>query len=353
MLLPTTASTVWILAIVSLLCLGSWANTLRLAGKWRFEFFYFDFVLGILLSAGAAAFVLGSANPQDLTFQDNLVLAGYRKMAWALASGLVLNLGLLLLLAAMAISGMSVAFPLALGVGLVIGTTWDAVSATATSWVLVAGGIVLFLAAVVSIALAHSWRLDSQRQAAQTPLRPDPRVKSARAKQPGAALAIALAFVSGIALSIFPRVLSEATSGENGLAPYSAVLLLSITALLTSPFFVLFFITFPTTADAATGGNYLSGNIKQHLLGIAGGLLWTAGMLTALLAAGAPSAAQPNPLIQYVLSHAALLVAAAWGLLAWHEFRGANERVRMMVTGSLVLFLSGLGLMAFAVSGTK
>jgi glucose uptake protein len=198
----------------------------------------------------------------------------------------------------------------------------------------VAGGIVLFLAAVVSIALAHSWRLESQRQAAQTPLRPDPRVKTARAKQPGATLAIALALVSGIALSIFPRVLSEATSGENGLAPYSAVLLLSITALLSSPFYVLFFITFPITAASASGGNYLSGNVKQHLLGIGGGLLWTVGMLSALLAAGAPS-------------------AAAWGLLAWHEFRGANDRVRMMVTGTLVLFLSGLGLMAFAVSGAK
>ena len=83
MLLPTTASAVWILAIVSLLCLGSWATTLKMAGKWRFEYFYFDFVFGILLSAGAAAFILGSVNPQDLTFQDNMVLAGYRKMAWA------------------------------------------------------------------------------------------------------------------------------------------------------------------------------------------------------------------------------------------------------------------------------
>jgi len=353
MLLPTTASTVWILAIVSLLCLGSWATTLKLAGKWRFEYFYFDFVFGILLSAGAAAFVLGSAHQQDLTFQDNLVLAGYRKMAWALGSGVVLNLGLLLLLAATAVAGMSVAFPLALGVGLVIGTTWDAVSVTPSSWVLVACGIVLFLAAVVSIALAYSWRLDSQRQAAQTALRPDPRVKSARSKQPGAAIAIVLAFVSGIALSVFPRALSQATFGENGLAPYSTVLLASISAMLSSPFFVLFFITFPITPAAATGGNYLSGNAKQHLLGVVGGILWTSGMLCSLLAAGAPPTAQPNPLIQYGLSHGALLVAAAWGLFAWHEFQGTNERVRMLVTGALVLFLSGLGILAFAASTAK
>ena len=109
MILPTTASAVWILAIVSLLCLGSWANTLKLAGKWRFEYFYYDFVLGILLCAGVAALTLGSGRPQELTFQDNLLLAGYRKMAWALGSGVVLNLGTLLLLAAMTISGNSLA----------------------------------------------------------------------------------------------------------------------------------------------------------------------------------------------------------------------------------------------------
>src|SRR2546421_7002682 len=104
MILPTTVSAVWILAIVSLLCLGSWANTLKLAGKWRFEYYYYDFVLGILLTAGLAVLLLGSAHPQDLTFQDNLLLSGYRKMAWALGSGFVLNLGMLLLLAAMTIA---------------------------------------------------------------------------------------------------------------------------------------------------------------------------------------------------------------------------------------------------------
>jgi glucose uptake protein len=353
MLLPTTASTVWILAIVSLLCLGSWAITLKLAGKWRFEYFYFDFVLGILLSAGAAALVLGSAHPQELTFQDNLTLAGYRKIAWALGSGVVMNLGTLLLLAAMTVSGMSVAFPIALGVALVIGTVWDFTSATQASWVLIGGGTGLLLAAVVCIALAYSWRLADQRRTAQTPLRPDPRVKSPRARQAGAALAIALAVAGGIALSLFPPVLSEATSGENGLAPYSAVLLLAVSALLSSPFFVLFFITFPVGGTAGNVGSYLSGTVKQHLLGVAGGVFWAAGVLSGLLAAGAPSPARLNPLIQYGLSHGALLVAAAWGLLVWHEFRGATVRVGMLVAGMLVLLLGGLGVVAFAFSGAK
>jgi glucose uptake protein len=353
MLLPTTVSTVWILAMVSLLCLGSWANTLKLSGKWRFEYFYCDFVMGIVLSAGAAAFLLGSAHPQDLTFQDNLLLAGYRKMAWALVSGVVFNLGSLLLLAAMTVSGMSVAFPIALGVALAIGTAWDFFAGAQASGVLIAGGILLLLAAVVSVVLAYRWRIQDERQAAQTPLRPDPRVKSSRAKQTGGALAIVLAVFGGIALALFPAVLVQATGGENGLAPYSSVLLLSVSALLTAPFFVLFFITFPVATAPGTPAGYFGGNKKQHLMGIVGGFLWTAGMLSGLLVAGATAAAQANPLIQFVLSHAAAVVAAAWGLLAWHEFRGSGDRVRMLVAGMLVLFLCGLGVVAFAFSSAK
>ncbi|HEY2844345.1 MAG TPA: hypothetical protein VGJ09_11870 [Bryobacteraceae bacterium] len=353
MLLPTTASTVWILAIVSLLCLGSWANTLKLCGKWRFEYFYYDFVVGIVLTAGAAALLLGAANPQDLTFQDNLLLAGYRKMAWALGSGIVFNLGTLLLLAAMTVSGMSVAFPVALGVALAIGVVWDFALAAQASGVLIAGGAVLLLAAVVCIALAYSWRIQDQRQAAQTALRPDPRVKSPRRAPAGAVLGIVLAVVGGIALSVFPRVLGEATSGENGLAPYSALPLLAASALLSSPFFVLFFITFPVTPVSESAVTYLRGKMQQHALGVAGGVLWTAGLLASLLVAGAPVAAQSNPLIQYILSHAAAVVAAAWGLLVWGEFRGASDRVRMLVSGMLVLFLGGLGMAAFALAGAK
>jgi glucose uptake protein len=353
MLLPTTASTVWILAIVSLLCLGSWANTLKLSGKWRFEYFYFDFVFGLLLSAGAAALLLGSARPQELTFQDNLLLSGYRKMAWALGSGVVLNVGTLLLLASMTLSGMSVAFPLTLGVALVIGTIWDFASTGQAGAALTLGGVVLLLAAVVVIALAYAWSLQDRQKAAQTPLQTDPRVKPKRTKSPGALLAILLAVLGGIALSIFPRILAEATSGENGLAPYSSVLLLAISAVLSAPFFVLFFITFPVTAAGAPG--YFGGTGKQHLLGLAGGILWGAGTLSYLLMAGAPVNAQPgasvqNSVIQYMLAHGPVLVAAMWGLLAWKEFRGASQRSHLMVAGMLVLLLAGLGVAAFAFS---
>jgi glucose uptake protein len=350
MILPTTASTVWILAIVSLVCLGSWVNTLRLAGKWRFEYFYYDFVFGILLSAGVAALVLGSGRPQELTLQDNFLLAGYRKMAWALGSGVVLSLGTLLLLAAMTLSGMSVAFGLALGVALAIGAVWDFANSAQANPTVTFLGVALLVAAVVVTGLAHVRRLRAQREAAQQALTPDPRVKSKRAKPPGPALMFILAVVGGIALSIFPRTVAEAVSGENGLAPYTTILLLALSAMFSSPFFVLFFTTFPVAAAAGGPSGYLAGSKLQHLLGVAGGILWTSGTLAGLLAAGAPQNAQPSALIQYALSNGALLVAAAWGLIAWREFRGTGTRPGMLAAGMMVLFLAGLGLVSFGLS---
>ena len=350
MILPTTASAVWIVAIISLLCLGSWANTLKLAGKWRFEYYYYDFVVGILLCAGVAALALGSGRAQELTFQDNLLLVGRRQMAWAVGSGVMLNLSTLLLLAAMTIAGMSVAFPLTLGVALVIGAIWDFANATQANTPMTFMGIVLLVAGVILAGLAYVRLLRVRRDAAQQALTPDPRAKSKRAKSASATLAIVLSVVGGIALSIFPKILDQATFGDNSLSPYGTVLLLSAGALLSSPFFVLFFTTFPVVSTAGMPSGYLSGSGKQHLLGLAGGILWGAGMLTGLMAAIAPRDAKSGALIGYMLDHGALVVAAAWGLLAWREFRGGGERVRMLATGMVVLFLAGLGLVAYAFS---
>jgi glucose uptake protein len=347
MVLPSTAFAVWILAIVSLLCLGSWANTLKLAGKWRFEYFYYDFLFGIVICAGVAALVLGSGRPQELTLQDNLLLVGYRKMAFALASGVVVNLGMLLLLAAVSVAGMSIAFLLTLGVALVIGVAWDFVNIQQANIPLTFIALALLLGAVAVAALTYVRLLRVRREAAQKALTPDPRIKSKRAKSAGAALAITLSVVGGIALGMFPKILGGAT-GEGGLAPYPALVLISVAAFLSSPFFVLFFTTFPVSGTSAMPSGYLAGSAKQHLLGLAGGIIWGAGILTSLIVAAAPSTAQPSALIQYVLSNAAPLVAVAWGVLVWRELRGSDHRVQLLAAGMVVLFLAGLGMVAFA-----
>src|ERR1700676_2077858 len=121
MLLPSTYFAAILLLISSMFAWGSWANTQKLAGKWRFELFYYDYSFGVMLCALVAAFTFGSLSPRELTFQDNLLIAAKRQMAYAFLGGAVFNLANMLLVAAIAVSGMAVAFPIAIGLALVIG----------------------------------------------------------------------------------------------------------------------------------------------------------------------------------------------------------------------------------------
>src|SRR5580704_9630335 len=120
MILPATTLASLLLLILTFFCWGSWANTQKLVYKWRFELFYYDFALGVALCAFLAVFIFGSANPQELTVSDNMLIAGYRKMAYAAGAGVLVNLATILLVAAIAVSGMAVAFPLTFAVGLLV-----------------------------------------------------------------------------------------------------------------------------------------------------------------------------------------------------------------------------------------
>src|SRR6266849_5462472 len=124
MILPATYNSALLLIILSMICWGSWANTFKMAGKWRFELFYYDYALGVLLAAIVAAYTFGSMG-EDLTFSDNLIIALRRNMAYAAAAGIVFNMANMLLVAAISVAGMAVAFPIGIGLALVVGVVWN------------------------------------------------------------------------------------------------------------------------------------------------------------------------------------------------------------------------------------
>jgi glucose uptake protein len=348
MIQPTTGITVLVLLILSALCWGSWINTFRAAKQWRFEYFYYDFTLGVIVTVAAAAFTLGSMNPQDLTFQDNFLLAAYRKMAWAIGSGVVFNLGNLFLLAATAVSGLSVAFPISFGMALVAGAIWDFAENPQISIVLAFGGIVLVAIGVAADALAYSWRLEEQDLASQQALKPDPRAKTARPKARSPKSALILAMISGLVLTAFFPMLTEATSGETGVSAYGAALLLAGGMAASTLFFVPFFLFFPVLGGPGQIRGYFRGDKWQHALGVLGGVLWGVGILASLLAAAAPQAAQPGRFAAYTSRHVTAVIAMAWGFLLWREFRGSSYRVRMMLATVMVLLLAGASMVAVA-----
>src|SRR5258706_15879924 len=109
-----------IFCIITMLCWGSWANTQKLASKkWRFELFYWDYVIGILLFSLISAFTLGSFGSEGRSTMEDLRQANNASVLSAFLGGIIFNAANILFSAAIAIAGMAVAFPVAIGLALV------------------------------------------------------------------------------------------------------------------------------------------------------------------------------------------------------------------------------------------
>ncbi len=348
MVLPNTYLAALLLLIGSMLCWGSWANAQKLAGKWRFELLYYDYSLGVVICAVIAAFTFGQMLPKELTFSDNLMIAAKRQIAWAVGAGMVFNLANLLLVAAISVAGMAVAFPIAIGLALVIGTVWSYALNPQGNPTLLFGGALLVVAAIVVDAFAYSAYLDQKKTEAIKALNEDPRGRKKAANAPGAGRGIALSIVSGILMGTFYPMVEIAKAGEVGVAPYGIGLLFGGGVLFSSLLYLPFFMNFPVEGDPVELSKYFGGTLRQHLLGLAGGIVWMMGALFNFAAASAPVAVQVGPAISYALGQGATLVSALWGLLVWHEFKGANERIRMLIVVMLVLFVVGLGMISIA-----
>ena len=101
-----------IFCFITMLCWGSWGNTQKLASKtWRYEYFYWDYVFGIVLCALFFAFTLGSHGENGRSFLTDLRQADFSSIGSALLGGIIFNASNILLSAAIAVCGMSGAFP--------------------------------------------------------------------------------------------------------------------------------------------------------------------------------------------------------------------------------------------------
>ena len=348
MLLPTTYFSVLLLLIGWAACWGSWANAQKLAGKWRFELYYYDYATGVLLLGLLAAFTLGEFSPKDLTFSDNLLIASKRQMAWAVASGTALSLANLLLAAAVSVSGMSVAFPIAIGLAAVIGTVWTFAGNFQGSTIMLFGGALLLLIAAVVNAIAYSGYRESKRAQAIAALQPDPRARKKLQAEPGAARGIALAVVSGIVMGFFRPLIEMATEGDGGVAPYGTVLLMSGGMLVAALVLLPFFMAFPIQGDPVEFAGFFRGTRRQHLWGLLGGVIWGVGALCSLAAKSASGAAQAGTAAVSASEAGGAVIAALWGWTVWRDFNGAQLRARLLILIMLVLFIVGSAMISIA-----
>lgn len=342
MILPETYASALLLMLLSMLCWGSWANAFKLTRKWRFELFYYDYALGVLLAALIAAYTFGSLG-SDLAFTDNLLVAGKRYMAFAAAGGVVFNLANMLLVAAISVAGLAVAFPVGIGLALVVGVIWNYFLNPQGNPMLLAAGVILVVCAIVVDSLAytaHAKRARSEKPAGR-----------GQSKSPAGMKGIVLSLVSGLLMGSFYPLVEMSKGGgvdAGGLGPYAVAFLFSIGVFISTFVFNLYFLNLPVEGEPLSMFAYFRGTLPQHALGILGGIVWCAGAISNFAAASAPKSVQVGPAISYAIGQGATMVSALWGLLVWKEFAGARSGVKLLLALMLLLFIAGLVLVSIA-----
>jgi glucose uptake protein len=362
MILPTTYFAALMLSIFTMLCWGSWANTQKVAGlKWRSELFYFDYSFGVFLCALIACFTFGSINETELTFRDSLLGIAYRKVAWALASGVIFNIANVLLVSAIAMTGMSVAFPIAIGLALIVGVVWNFFLNPQANPTMLFGGVVLVAFAIVVDAIAYRTARTAKRvvdnrtsipvsDLEESSVNPNRnRRKTRKGKMSPANKGIAVSLISGLLMGSFYPLIQIAMTGEGMALPaYTAGFFFSIGILLSTFIIVPVLMNFPLHGKPVEFGEYFAGTRKQHILGILGGIIWFAGTIANLVASSAPKSANVGPAVSYALGQGATLISAFWGLFYWKEFKDAPPTVNLQLGAMIALFIAGLTLISLA-----
>ena len=321
-------STAIIFCFITMLCWGSWANTQKLASKtWRFELFYWDYVIGILLFSILCAFTLGSVGKEGRSFLADLRQADVSAIGSALIGGVIFNAANILLSAAIAIAGMAVAFPVGIGIALVLGVLVNYAAAQKGNPVLLFSGVALVMVAILLNAAAY-------------------RKKNA-GNQQVSAKGIILSLVAGILMSFFYRFIAASMDLDNfvtpatgKMTPYTAVFIFSVGIFLSNFVFNSILISKPFVGAPTSYAEYFRGNFRTHLTGVLGGLIWGLGNSFNLIAAG-----KAGPAISYGLGQGATLIAALWGVFVWKEFQNAPKGTGSLVTAMFFFFIAGLALL--------
>lgn len=315
-----------VLTIITMLCWGSWANTQKLATKaWPFQLFYWDYSIGVLLLSLLLAITAGSFGSEGRSFFADLSQADFKSLSSAFIGGVVFNIANILLVAAIAIAGMAVAFPIGIGLALVLGVIVNYIAIPEGNPVLLFIGVALVTLAIVLDALAYR-------------------------KLPGASSAtttkgIVISLVAGLLMGFFYRFVAASMSMDfvnpeaGKLTPYTASVIFALGLLFSNFVWNTLIMYKPLTGEKATYSDYFKkGSPRLHLIGIVGGVIWSIGMTFNIIAAE-----KAGPAISYGLGQGATLVAALWGVFIWKEFKGAKG-VTGLLTAMFLLFVVGLAL---------
>ena len=319
------------MCVITMLCWGSWANTQKLASKeWRFQLFYWDYAIGVLLLALVLAFTMGSTGSGGRPFLADLRQAEGKWLGSAFLGGVIFNLSNILLVAAIDIAGLAVAFPVGVGLALVLGVI-------TTYWVNPAGNVPMLALGVSSIVVAILLDALAYKRLAGS---------GRKAPLMGIVISVAAGLLMGFFYSFVARSMGQIDPSsqvlEAGkLSPYTAIVAFSAGLLLSNFVWNTIMMIRPLSGEPVPLGDYFTkGNARLHAIGILGGVIWNIGMSFSIIAASAVGAA-----LSYGLGQGATMVAAFWGVFIWREFHGAPAGTNKLLAAMFAFYLLGLGIL--------
>lgn len=317
-----------VLCFITMLCWGSWGNTQKLAAKnWRYELYYWDYVIGMVLFSLLVGFTFGSIGSEGRPFTEDLAQSSAACLGSVVVGGIIFNASNILLSASVSLAGMAVAFPLGVGIALVLGVIINYIGAPKGDPVLLFTGVALVVAAIVCNGIASGRVSKSGDSAAQN------------------RKGILLAVCAGVLMASFYRFVAAAMDlsdfrnpAPGMLTPYTALFVFSAGVLLSNFVFNTIAMRKPFVGEPVTYAQYFKGSFATHMTGILGGAIWALGTACSYIAAGKAGAA-----ISYALGQGAPMIAAIWGVFIWKEFRGADRKTNLLLALMFLFFIAGLG----------
>jgi glucose uptake protein len=314
-----------------MLCWGSWANTQKLTSKeWPFQLFYWDYSIGVLLLSLLLAFTMGSSGAGGRGFLVDLRQADSHWLGSAFLGGVIFNLSNILLVAAIDIAGLAVAFPVGVGLALVLGVVTTYVAKPEGSVPLLALGVAAIVVAILLDAVAYKRLASSGRK---TPVK-----------------GIVISVAAGLLMGFFYKYVAQAMGQIEGttgvleagkLSPYTAIFLFSVGLLLSNLLWNSLIMVKPLTGAPVPFGDYFTkGNLRLHLVGVLGGVIWNTGMSFSIIASTKAGAA-----LSYGLGQGATMIGAFWGVFIWKEFRGSPPGTNRLLSAMFLFYLIGLGVL--------
>ncbi|MFP5235632.1 MAG: GRP family sugar transporter [Acidobacteriota bacterium] len=333
MFLPATYHAALFLMILSMLCWGSWANTLKLCPRYRFQLFYWDYVFGLVLGTLVLGFTAGSMGHTGSAFLPDVLNASLRAVLYALAGGVIFNVANLLLVAAIDIAGLAVAFPIGIGLALIVGAVSSYIVHPAANPTLLFGGVALVTVAILFDAAAYRKRESSARAAT--------------------ARGIVLSLVAGLLMGSFYPLVARAMAPfadlptAQPLGPYAVAFFFALGILVSNIPVNWLLMKKPLDGKPpVSGADYGRAPIAWHIAGLFGGFIWCVGGVANFVASQAH--VNIGPAVSYSIGQGATMISACWGVFVWREFAGSPRIARALLALMFVFFLLGLGSIAIA-----